>query len=736
MKNMSAILLSGLILLGSETFLINRNKNANFFQISDYKSVTEWTNNDIDVSIDAYSKLGFKSVIGYDGKSRDISLPKMITYGDSGVENFNSVAPTSDGGFISVGNKGEGSIVGVGDINKTSNGLIVKYDKYGNVEWDRVWGNENQAETFWGVDEVRDSSGVPTGYIAVGQQLDSDLNPNGGYTSRAVGVKFDTKGSVVWTTTLFGANEWDDSIFWNVICDSKGQLIMVGYRNESGDADYVIRIVQDEGSTCTYRDIIGNNDIPSVDEWKSERIDRIIEKPGDGYYAIGMENDWIKDGYKYGKMKGVLHKFDYNFNIVYKKTLEGKDVISNEYTGPGVDFDNILVASNGDIVVTGDTNVDGGQLTGNHRGDLDGLIIRYSPNGDIVWQKRIGGSGEEQIYGINEIDINGVKEFIITGSTKSSDGDFSNTTSYGNEDVFILNLDNNGDVIGNPTRFGGKEKDIGWWSCTLNDGRIIIAGTTSSILDEDGNVIPNSNSDAFISFVNTERIFNENFTVSENGIYAYTFKDLDNNTIQYPVIIQNIDKQKPNLPHIKLDKDTNKIIITDNGDPTNNKGGGASGVKSIYYRINNSDWNTYTNPIAIAKDTNTIEAKVLDNAGNYSNVKALENIDITPPTLILKNLNPEYTNSSVTIEARATDNISVNYIILPSGDKVYSSVCRFEVLANGVYSFASVDVSGNTTIESIEIKNIDKMKPNINIIKNPDVEWANRDVAVEIISND
>ena len=123
---------------------------------------------------------------------------------------------------------------------------------------------------------------------------------------------------------------------------------------------------------------------------------------------------------------------------------------------------------------------------------------------------------------------------------------------------------------------------------------------------------------------------------------------------------------------------------------------------------------TYTNIIVTAddgkaKDTSTYTGKII--------------IDYTNPTLTLSQSPTNWTNSNVTITATASDNLSgVKRIQRPDGTWVSSSSTTYTVSSNGTYTFTVEDNAGNTTTESIEINNIDKISPTVDITDN-DNNW-------------
>ena len=83
-----------------------------------------------------------------------------IGYGGTYNETFTSVEKTSDGGYIVVGSTKSKKINEVS--TGTGNGLIIKYDKQGNIEWDKYYGG-NGFEEFYDVVVVNDGEGFLVG---------------------------------------------------------------------------------------------------------------------------------------------------------------------------------------------------------------------------------------------------------------------------------------------------------------------------------------------------------------------------------------------------------------------------------------------------------------------------------------------------------------------------------------------------------------------------------------------
>lgn len=139
----------------------------------------------------------------------------------------------------------------------------------------------------------------------------------------------------------------------------------------------------------------------------------------------------------------------------------------------------------------------------------------------------------------------------------------------------------------------------------------------------------------------------------------------------------------------------------------------------------------------IAEENGEYIFKAYDIAGNETLVKvAITNIDKVLPelTLIPSTTNP--TNQDVTITASATDNVGISNITLPDRTVVYGSIAEHIVAENGIYEFRAMDTAGNIITESIAISNINKIKPEITIDYDDNIqEWTNQGITVTATVN-
>ena len=146
----------------------------------------------------------------------------------------------------------------------------------------------------------------------------------------------------------------------------------------------------------------------------------------------------------------------------------------------------------GGYVMTGYVSGSGGDVT-NNQGGRDFWVVKIDAFGNLEWQKALGGSGTEEPFSIHQTTDNG---YIVAGHTNSIDGDI--TESFGNNDIWVVKLDNLGNIQwqksygdGNHQRaFSIVQTTDGGYALT---GYTYIGGTTESDvivikLDAIGNV--------------------------------------------------------------------------------------------------------------------------------------------------------------------------------------------------------------------------------------------------------
>ncbi|MBK7752467.1 MAG: T9SS type A sorting domain-containing protein [Flavobacteriales bacterium] len=142
--------------------------------------------------------------------------------------------------------------------------------------------------------------------------------------------------------------------------------------------------------------------------------------------------------------------------------------------GSASDFaEDIQLTADGGYIVGGGSASGNGDVTGPH-GHFDAWIVRLDPNGGLLWQRTLGGTGEDYCRSIQQTPDSG---FIFIGETHSNNGDVSG--NHGFVDVWVVKLDASGDMEWQHP-YGGSGNDYGNDIRNTPDGGYVFTGYTAS----------------------------------------------------------------------------------------------------------------------------------------------------------------------------------------------------------------------------------------------------------------
>ncbi|MCL2009110.1 MAG: flagellin, partial [Synergistaceae bacterium] len=141
----------------------------------------------------------------------------------------------------------------------------------------------------------------------------------------------------------------------------------------------------------------------------------------------------------------------------------------------------IQQTADGGYIVAGSSNSTDGDVSGNH-GGYDYWIVELDANGDIEWEKSLGGSGLDSASSIQQTADGG---YIVAGFSYSTDNDVSG--NHGVRDYWIVKLTVNGDIEWEKS-LGGTNYDQAFSIQQTADGGYIVAGySDSNNVDVSGN---------------------------------------------------------------------------------------------------------------------------------------------------------------------------------------------------------------------------------------------------------
>lgn len=328
---------------------------------------------------------------------------------------------TTDGGYIGTAYTYSSD----GDVTENkgmSDVWIFKIDSTGEILWSKTMGGSG-GDSSWSIDETDDS-----GFIVVGStsSTDGDIAENNGGIDAWV-IKFDSNGEVEWQDT-YGGSEQD--VFSSVKKTSDGGYILAG-RTDSNDGD-VSEHYGTAGDLVPDYWVVKLNSSGNIIWEKSlggtlyDQAEGVVETDEGNYIVTGYSESTD------GNVSSNIGEFDIwvvslssTGEIIWEKSLGGS---------VGDTSTSIENTSDGNYLITGSTASVDGDIT-NNQGITDAWIIKIDSNGEILWQRTMGGSDGDEIDSIKEVSED---EYIAVGYTFSNDGDVSG--QHGLIDAWIVKL--------------------------------------------------------------------------------------------------------------------------------------------------------------------------------------------------------------------------------------------------------------------------------------------------------
>ena len=410
--------------------------------------------------------------VGNTAKITDSKREAMAFFGGSGMDMFNSVTSCKDGGFVAAGYSSSynGSLEGV-DKNWAGHGMVVKYDTNGNVLWKYVVGGDSEV-SFNGVAELKDGTIVAVGYTM--SETEEPARTSKAHSGLIVRLK--KSGELMWTYVFPGGMSSSGEFISCVDATPDGGFVVGGKAissegffksDKSGIKAFIIKF--DKNCNVKWRRVLTgsmSNEFSAIS----------VNSSGDIYATcetVSTDGDFAGFTYSSELTKNtVLVKLNKNGDLEWKKYLES--------TGNS-EYNTVFATEDGGCVVGGSFTVkkrtDG--IYNMTYGKSDGYVIRYNDKGDVCWARIVGGSGVDYINSVTEYEGN----VIVTGQTASADLDFAGEKLGGAEDGFVMILNEKGNTT-LKMLLDGEQTDSATGSCVLEDGSFVVSGWTKS---DDGN---------------------------------------------------------------------------------------------------------------------------------------------------------------------------------------------------------------------------------------------------------
>ncbi|RFC55616.1 T9SS type A sorting domain-containing protein [Brumimicrobium aurantiacum] len=242
---------------------------------------------------------------------------------------------------------------------------------------------------------------------------------------------------------------------------------------------------------------------------------KMIETSDGNVLIGGFSDSWI-NGNKTAPNKGLsdfwIIKIDDQGNELWQKTYGGS---GNDYFSDFVEFDD------GSILLVGESYSGiSGDKTESSYGQNDGWIVKIDAQGNVLWDKTIGGSDDD---GFISVALDENENIFVTGSSSSPISGLKTEDSYGSMDYWVLKLDENGNVMWDRT-IGGTGIDLSS-KLVYSENRLFVIGNTLSGLSGTKTESSRGSNDIWITKLN------QNGAILMDKAYGGNNVDNETNTL-------------------------------------------------------------------------------------------------------------------------------------------------------------------------------------------------------------
>lgn len=176
-----------------------------------------------------------------------------------------------------------------------------------------------------------------------------------------------------------------------------------------------------------------------------------MSQDGDISFNHGESDFWLVKTNKFGE-------------LIWEKTYGGSD------SDQPVNMD---ITSTGDFILFGETRSNDGDVSGNH-GGFDYWVLKTDSQGNLLWQRSLGSSVNDLAY---QMRLDDEDNIYVIGESHGDDGNISDPCNF--IDYWIAKLNTNGDLLWDRI-LGGSYIDWGKAILPTSDGGYIAGGYTTS----------------------------------------------------------------------------------------------------------------------------------------------------------------------------------------------------------------------------------------------------------------
>jgi len=382
------------------------------------------------------------------------------SFGGISYEDAYDIIQTPDSNILIVGEGGPWAAE-FSDCGEYGGFIIVKINEDGELLWSKCYGG-NEYSLAHAI--INSSEG---GYVVAGETYASDGDITGAHGNSDFWViKISDTGELEWQLAVGGTSHDRAS---EIIQSNDGSYLVVGdSRSINGDindhhgtestSDFLLAKISSGGELLWVKSYGGPDDDNGVS---------IAKDSLDNVYLTGFSFSASGD---VPENKGSTDLW------VLKVNTDGGIIWSKTFGGSETDIGNDIVISNGYIYTVGETYSNDYDVSGSH-GGRDGWLIKLTIDGELEYQKCFGGSSFEELFEVEFISGN---EILLTGISGSNNGDLTEHFGLSSKsDFWALTIDTIGNIIWQKS-LGGSLGEYAYAGLPSNVNQFIITGTTYS----------------------------------------------------------------------------------------------------------------------------------------------------------------------------------------------------------------------------------------------------------------
>ncbi|MEZ5014088.1 MAG: MopE-related protein [Chitinophagales bacterium] len=345
----------------------------------------------------------------------------QYVYGGSQTENVEDMKLTNTGDIVTIGYTQSNDNDVAYYFGGYSDFWLTRVDSMGNLIWEHTYGG-SEADFGFGLDTRNDHGFYIAGYTS---SNDGEVYGIHGTGSSDIWVlRIDSLGEILWQKCLGGTeSDWATC----VTTTADGGCIVGGSTASmdgdinvyNGGLDYFIVKLDSLGNTEWIKTYGGSDD---------DRLE-YIQQIDEGFLVVGYTMSNNGDVFdNHGEADVWVIRLNIDGEIVWQRTYGGSDSENGFY---------ISETADGGAIISGSSNSNDFDLS-EHIGDnshSDAWIFKINFDGDLVWQKNLGGTNDDIFYNVSEIEDS---IFYCIGYTYSDDIDVIG--NHGNSDFWLVKL--------------------------------------------------------------------------------------------------------------------------------------------------------------------------------------------------------------------------------------------------------------------------------------------------------